>query len=330
MKDIFPISENKKKLGIKEAETEINFIGKKLTPNYIKKLSLILYDSINYKDYAFKRKNLEKTIYKDIGNNQLHLTFKKFPIKLMKQPNNNYSRNIIPNIPNKKYLTKTLDEISEKNDIKIEKSNSNIYKTFMINNDIKKLLYNDKEKIPLQQQRNIYNKFKHKFSYYRPKLMSQLNSPFYTPMAQFRSMNNCFKSTSLDNSLLNKSQIQSISPNYTIDMSNLLKTCNSLKALRDKRRLNKDILNNKQIFCEKIKEELIPDKVKKIKRKVYMPSYDLFYYDAKKWSKFNNKILKNKNGKKLLNNMDREFFTSFKKINNNNSYDDKFLKLNNI
>ena len=253
LKDIFPL-ENKRKIK-KEINNNIiqgmNLIEKKLATNYIKKLSLLLHDSFNYKDYAIKRKNLNKTIYKDIGNNKLRLTFKKFPSKLIKNNNGininkNRSRNIITN---------DLDEIREKNNSinDIDNDTNNIFKTFVINNDIKEILYNNEEKISLNKEKNIYNKFKNKFLYYKPKLMAQLSSPFFTPIVQANNNKKIsYKSTSFNNSLLNKSQ-QSHTSIYN-DINNLFKTCNSLKALRDKKKLDNDILNNKQKLCEEIRE----------------------------------------------------------------------------
>ena len=340
LEDIFPI-ENKKTLkkGANNNISQENLIDKKLTPVYIKKLSLLLYDSVNYKDYAIKRKNLNKTTFKEIGINKLRLTFKKFPIKLVKKNNSNINININNNL-SRNLMPKTLDEIREQNDNSINNINdNNIYKTFMINNDIKKILYNNEEtKIPLQQQKEVYNKFKYKFLYYKPKLISQLNSPIYTPIVQMNNNNKkiSYKTTSFNNSLLNKSQTQSQNSIYT-DIGNLLKTCNSLKALRDKKKLDKDIINNKQKLCEKIKEELFrKNKGKKKKKKIFISQYDFFYYDAKKWNKFRNKDYNNNSNKvnninNLYNNVDKVFNESIQNVKNkSNFYNGKLLKLNNI
>ena len=105
-------------------------------------------------------------------------------------------------------MPKTLDEIREKNNSIDNTNDNNIYNTFMIKNDIKEILYkNEEKKIPLQQQKDIYNKFKSKFLYYKPKLISQLNSPIYTPIVQLNNNKKIsYKTTSFNNSLLNKSQ----------------------------------------------------------------------------------------------------------------------------
>jgi hypothetical protein len=334
LEDIFP-RENKKNLkkGTNNNISQENLIDRKLTPIYTKKLSLLLHDSVNYKDYAIKRKNLNKTTFKEIGINKLRLTFKKFPLKLVKKNNSNININ---NNDSRNLMPKTLDEIREQNNNSINNINDgNIYNTFMINNDIKEILYNNEEKkIPLQQQKEVYNKFKYKFLYYKPKLVSQLNSPIYTPIVQMnynKKIN--YKTTSFKNSLLNKSQTQSQNSMYT-DISNLLKTCNSLKALRDEKKLDKDIINNKQKLCEKIKEELFrKNRDNKKKKKILMPRYDFFYYDAKKWNKFrykDNISNKSNNINNLYNNVDKVSNESIQNVNNkSNFYSNKLLKLKN-
>jgi hypothetical protein len=245
----------------------------------------LLHDSINYKDYALKRNNINKTIYKDIGNNKLRLTFKKFPIKILKQNNDNNNKNNLKiDSTNKTFLPKTLEEIRENNN---NKTNEKINNTYMINNDIKEILNNNNNngyKINFEKNKKLYNKFKQKFLIYKPKLLSQLNSPFYTPVPPISLKKKGLKTVSLKNSLLQKSKSASFLTDDN-NMNSLLITCNSLKVLRDKKILDKNILNNEQKFYEKIKEELLPKKIKKIKKKIFLSRYDFFNYDPKKWIK---------------------------------------------
>ena len=228
-----------------------NSITKKLDKNYINKLSLLLHDSINYKDYALKRNNINKTIYKDIGNNKLRLTFKKFPIKILKQnnDNNNNKNNLKIDSTNKAFLPKTLEEIRENNN---NKTNEKINNTYMINNDIKEILNNNNNgyKINFEKNKKLYNKFKQKFLIYKPKLLSQLNSPFYTPVPPISLKKKGLKNVSLKNSLLQKSKSASFLTDDN-NMNSLLITCNSLKVLRDKKILDKNILNNEQKFYKR-------------------------------------------------------------------------------
>ena len=297
VKDIFPYN----KSDSKKVPKNINdLIFKKLSKNYIDKLSLILHDSIHYKDYYLKRKNLDKAIYKNLDNNKMHLTFKKkFPIKLTK---NNINKNNINNISSQNSIiinnpNKTnLESIEEKQD-------KNIDKTYSLSNDINNVFFNKEDNLSLLKQKKVYDKFKPKFLYYKPKLLSQLKSPFFSHYSEIS---------------LNKSKSLSNISSYN-NMNNIFKSCNSLKALRDKEKLNENILKNKEKFCEEIKEELIPIKNKKNKKKFFWADYDFFYYDKKKW-KNKDENIKNNN----------DIFIQMNKLLNDNiadiQYRNKFYK----
>ena len=333
LKDIISFDDANLKKEKNKKIHEKNLIEKKLSPNYIGKLSLLLYDSTNYKDYPIKRKNLNKTIFKDIGGNKMRLTFKKFPIKLDKtnNSNNNYSRNLTKICPKKLNLSGDLSEIKEK---RINLSNNNFHNTLIISDDIKEILYNNEEKNSLEEQKTIYDKLKNKFSYYKPKFMSKLNPQFFETKIKCDPKNLNLKNISLSNSLLKKYQPE-IQTSSDIDINNLLKTCNSLKTLRDKKKLNIDLLNNKQQLYEKIKEELFIFNEKKIIRKrVFMSNVDFFYYNAKKWNKLSEKNKANKEREELNNlfsSVNKAFNKSIKNFKNkSNYYSNKLLKLSDI
>ena len=61
---------------MKLLENKIDNSKLKLKKDYIEKLSLLLHDSFKYKNYSFKRNNINNIIYK-YNNNELRLTFKK-------------------------------------------------------------------------------------------------------------------------------------------------------------------------------------------------------------------------------------------------------------
>jgi hypothetical protein len=303
LKDIFPFSKNEQKIVSKKLNQRDDSLSKKLSKNYIDKLSLILHDSIYYKDYPLKRKNLYKTVYKNLENNKMHLTFKKFPKNNTSLNNNSQNNPILNNNPNKVYSLKKLVPIKGK-------QNDNINKTFSISDDINNILFNKEEKMSLSKQKKIHDKFKPKFLYYKPKLLSQLNSPFFSHYSELS---------------LNKNK--SLSNLYSYNhMNNLFKVCNSLKALRDKKKLNENILKNKQKFLEEIKGELIPCKNKKIKKKIFLSDYDFFYYDAKKWKKINDEIIKSDINK--INQMNKRLNDNISNIQYRNKfYKEKLVKL---
>ena len=69
-----------------------DLFNKKLSQDYIDKLSVLLYNSKNKTDYSQKRNNLKKTIYKYDDNNELCLTLPKLRNKKEKRNfmNNNF------------------------------------------------------------------------------------------------------------------------------------------------------------------------------------------------------------------------------------------------
>ena len=272
-------------------------------------MCLLLYNSVNYRNYFLLRKNLNNdTLYKELENNKQNLTFKKV------QKNNNQTKT---DLSNKLYQ---IPEYSN---------------TYSINDDIKLLLSNNREKLSFEKNKNIFNKFKQKYLYYKPKLLSQLNSPIFSsgvpPIKNKIKIHS--KITSIKNMFpLNKSKSVTnlIKPNNNNNNNNiinsLLRTCNSLKALRDKKTLNKDILNNKEMFYEKITEELNPFKFKKIKKKKILANFELFPND--------NKILKNykiesyeKKDREMFNDLDRQFNENITYLKNRSDYyKDKLIK----
>ena len=68
------------------------FLGKKLSKNYIDKLTVLLYNSKNKLNYSEKRNNIKKAIYKLDENNELYLTLPKLRNKGNKVGVNNYTK----------------------------------------------------------------------------------------------------------------------------------------------------------------------------------------------------------------------------------------------
>ena len=96
---------------------------KKLSKEYVDKLSILLYHSKNKLNYSQKRNNIKKTIYKLDDNNDLYLTLPKLKAKNIKKGLNNiytktettteYTNNkITSNLSSKKYYDdeEVLDE----------------------------------------------------------------------------------------------------------------------------------------------------------------------------------------------------------------------------
>ena len=308
--DIFRFNKKETINGNKSVNNNSNALFKKLSKQYIDKLSFLLYNSVNYKNYFLLRKNINNVkLYINRENNKQNPSLKLFH--------------------------------NQNSQSQTDLSNSNLYQipeyniTYNINNDIKSILYNNNEKILDETKKNIFNKFQKKFLNYKPKLLSQLNSPIYAPVIPpvIKKTKRFSKIAPIKNNFsLNKSKsVSNLTPkNNNINnniMSNLLRTCNSLKALRDKKILNKEILNDKQIFYEKIKEELKPIKIKKIKKKNILSKFDLFHYDFKKWKK--NKVdTFEKKDREMFDDLNRQFNDNISYLKNKNDfYKDKLIKM---
>ena len=160
-----------------------NLTRNKLNPEYINKLTQLLYDCKSTKNYSLKRINLDKAIYKYDKNNELYITLPNFNYKnksvtydnnsnRIKNKNNsiqNYTENgsnfltndtnynisyINPNIPkneNKKKLTlKDLYGNREKEEL---------------DKTIKKLLLNEDLEMPKKAEKQIFNQLNKKYKF---------------------------------------------------------------------------------------------------------------------------------------------------------------------
>ncbi len=160
-----------------------NLTRNKLNPDYINKLTQLLYDCKSTKNYSLKRINLDKAIYKYDKNNELYITLPNFNYKnksvtydnnsnRIKNKNNsiqNYTENgsnfltndtnynisyINPNIPkneNKKKLTlKDLYGNREKEEL---------------DKTIKKLLLNEDLEMPKKAEKQIFNQLNKKYKF---------------------------------------------------------------------------------------------------------------------------------------------------------------------
>ena len=160
-----------------------NLTRNKLNPEYINKLTQLLYDCKSTKNYSLKRINLDKAIYKYDKNNELYITLPNFNYKnksvtydnnsnKIKNKNNsiqNYTENgsnfltndtncnisyINPNIPkneNKKKLTlKDLYGNREKEEL---------------DKTIKKLLLNEDLEMPKKAEKQIFNQLNKKYKF---------------------------------------------------------------------------------------------------------------------------------------------------------------------
>ena len=286
----------------------------KIKKDYIDKLSLLLHDSSNYKNYPVKRNNINKIVYK-FENNGFRLTFRK-PLKknfsdfsdinsqsldynssknetniksnehYNSDSNNdfnpeNYKPDLLLTPNNNRVFNKLIDNGEEIKNNNIDIENIEEQQSFKIPDKIRDILYNNDKEISLIEQKKIYNKFKKKFPYFRNKLNNHLNLPHFNSEIP-NGYTNLFQRI-YPIGPKTKIKLSKIHKNLEIDQ--LLKTVNDLRNLRDKVKIDKNILSEENLIKEIKKETIIETPIKKLKKKIILSPYEVFYYDAKKWEK---------------------------------------------
>ena len=274
-------------MGESEKDHEIKFLedlfNKKLSQEYIDKLSVLLYNSKNKTDYPRKRNNLQKTIYKYDDNNELCLTLPKLKNKrenrnfmnnnfkgYTKTETSDYTKNKINNNPFQK-------QYSEENNILDES-----IKEILYDNEVKDKKEEDKGKILYDQLRTRYNMFsfdenngKNKNSKNLSKIKNKKQIPseyklIATPQQISQFDYNLGKSFTNGNlRYLTRQQKEKLA--YIAEL-NLF---NSMDRLKEKTDIIKEIKAGNQ------------------SRKPILMPIDFFKYDDQKWRKYS--LEKNKN-----------------------------------
>lgn len=308
--------ESEKDYQVRLLENQLEKSKLKIKKDYLDKLSLLLHDSSKYKNYPFKRNNINKIEYKYNENNELRLTFRKplyknfsennFQSKdsyLLKNYNNrneikieinnnanNTSINDIINVNYKSDLLLIPNNNRVKNDEDSKKRSiiSNFqgfkdkkkYNLLKLPDNIKKILYNNDEQISLKEQRKIYNRFKNKFPFFRNNLNNQLDYLHFNSDNQIRS--NILSQHIFETN--KKPKIRLVNNNRNLTIVHIINTVNELRALRDKVKINKNSFSEENLLTKIRKESILTPK-KKIKKKLVLSPYEVFYYNSKKWKR---------------------------------------------
>jgi hypothetical protein len=140
--------------------------------------------------------------------------------------NDNYNSNQLLT-PNRNELLIEEEKILEKN--------CNKRNFLRLNDEVKSILYNSDEEIPISKQKEIYEKFKKKFLYYKKILNSQL----YLPLINSERLNKNTQSQKFI-SKTPKSNFLRKKINY-YNKEQVLKTANELGNLMDKNNINKKL-----------------------------------------------------------------------------------------
>ena len=291
-----------KSRGESEKDHEIKLLedlfNKKLSQDYIDKLSVLLYNSKNKTDYSQKRNNLKKTIYKYDDNNELCLTLpklrnKKEKRKFINKNFNGYSKTETSEYNNNKINNNPFQrQYSEENNILDESIQEILY-----DNDVKDKIEEDKGKILYDQLKTRYNMFEfgendgnNKNSKSLPKIKKKKQIPseyklIATPQQISQFDYNLGKSFTNGNlRYLTRQQKEKLA--YIAEL-NLF---NSMDRLKEKTDIIKEIKTGNQ------------------SRKPILMPIDFFKYDDEKWRKYSQEKNKNINNIAIheLNNENRE------------------------
>ena len=321
--------ESEKEHSVRILENQLD--KSKLNKLYADKLSLLLYDSPKYKNYPIKRKNIDNIEFKYNENNELRLTLRKYQKKEFPQINPNIQSQ--DNKSNKCYDSyRNIDSINDdnynsnklltpnRNELLIEEEKIYNKGNFLrLNDEVKNILFNSDDQIPISKQKEIYEKFKKKFSHYKQILNSQL----YLPLLNSERPNKMAKCQKIFSKTpktpkANNNFRQKL--NY-YNIEQILKTANELGNLMNKNDTNKKLTYKDNLLGQINKEPSAGKSIIRIKKKIILPSYEMFNYNSKKW--------KQQEISKKNNNSNINFVEIDKKINDKiNEMKNKVIVLN--
>ena len=277
-----------------------SFYMKKLSKDYVDRLTVLLYNSKNKNNYSQKRNNIKKTIYKFDDNNLLYLTLPK--LKKFKKKDAKPGTNNISNINTKTETTEytNTNKISSKPSPKKQNANSEE----ILDENIKEILYDNEtmDKKDKKKGKILFEQLKTKYNLFDYEINNNNNSNYIYD-------NNNFKQK-LKNlpKISKKKQIPAeykliATPQQISEFDYLLGRSfinGNLRYLTKKQRENLAYIAELDYFnsVDKLKEKSNIIKEMKYgnqsKKKLLMP-IDIFKYDKKKWEKIYNEQNNNNN-----------------------------------
>lgn len=279
-----------------------SFYMKKLSKDYVDRLTVLLYNSKNKNNYSQKRNNIKKTIYKFDDNNLLYLTLPK--LKKFKKKDAKPGTNNISNINTKTETTEytNTNKISSKPSPKKQNENSEE----ILDENIKEILYDNEtmDKKDKKKGKILFEQLKTKYNLFDYEINNNNNNN-----SNYIYDNNNFKQK-LKNlpKISKKKQIPAeykliATPQQISEFDYLLGRSfinGNLRYLTKKQRENLAYIAELDYFnsVDKLKEKSNIIKEMKYgnqsKKKLLMP-IDIFKYDKKKWEKIYNEQNNNNN-----------------------------------
>ena len=268
------------------------FLDKKLSKNYVDKLTVLLHNSKNKLNYSEKRNNIKKAIYKLDENNELYLTLPKLRNKGNKVGANNYTKTETTEYSNNK---KTSDPSPKKyldDDDILDESIKEILYDNEGNNKTNKKEEEEKGKILFEQLKTKYDNFD-----IEDNNPNSPNKNIYNKKAKYRSLPKLQKKQIPSEYKLIATPKQISEFDYNLGKSFVNGNLRYLTKLQKEKlayiaELNLfnsiDRLKEKENIIKEIKQG------SKSKKKLLMP-IDFFNYDAQKWKKITEERNKNYN-----------------------------------
>ena len=275
--------------GESEKEHEIkvleNLLQKKLTKDYIDKISILLYNSKTKTNYPQKRNNIQKTIYKYDDNNELYLTLPK-----LRDKNKNH-------FVGKNYMKTDTTECTS-NKITKNHSPKKFKEEDILDENIKEILYdNDNENVEQNEEdkaKILYEKLKTRYDSFE---LEDNNYNYPEDKKSYKSLPKIRKKQIPSEYKLIATPQQISEFDYNIGKSFVN---GNLRYLTRQQKEKLAYIAELNIFnsVDRLKEK--GDIIKEIKsgsqnkKKILMP-IDFFKYDAAKWENIAKERNKNMN-----------------------------------
>ena len=320
MKDIFQTEDNikvqkfnypnnrSKKNSDKEDEIKTldNLFKKKFSRDYMDRLTTLLYNSKDKKDYSQKRKNLEKTIFKLDENQKLYLTLPKI------KPEQTNKKGFVTkqgNIGTNYIKTETTNYTTTNKRNKYKHENDDYYikeRDEALDENIKEILYeqNNMDKYEEEKGKFLYEKLKTKYENFG--INNNKNK-------KRKNWSNIKKRKILNDYRLIATPQQISEFDYNLGQVFIK---GKFRFLTNKQKENLGYIGQLNLFnsMNRIKEKIniIKDLKddKKNKKNVLLP-IDVFKYNAEKWKKYtyeknrnNNDVIINELNEKNKNKLD--------------------------
>ena len=268
------------------------FLGKKLSKDYVDKLTVLLYNSKNKLNYSEKRNNIKKAIYKLDENNELYLTLPKLRNKGNKVGVNNYTKTETTEYSNNKKTSNPSPKKNLDDDDILDESIKEILYDNESNNKTNKKEEEEKGKILFEQLKTKYDSFDIEDN--NPK---SPNKNIYDKKTKYKSLPKLQKKQIPSEYKLIATPKQISEFDYNLGKSFVNGNLRYLTKLQKEKLAYIAELNLFNSIDRLKEKENIIKEIKhgsKSKKKLLMP-IDFFKYDAQKWKKITDERNKNYN-----------------------------------